>query len=115
MNFLTPEQEMWRTTVARFIDEEIGRDYIRKCDREREYPYEAYEKVAKQGWLGILFSEESGGLGGTHRWGRDYCAGNFLSAGRCGAACQRPVTQRAARAWLNAGRLSLKRQPLNLR
>ena len=59
MNFLTPEQEMWRTTVARFIDEEIGRDYIRKCDREREYPYEAYEKVAKQGWLGILFSEES--------------------------------------------------------
>ncbi|MEP4718086.1 MAG: acyl-CoA dehydrogenase family protein, partial [Nitratireductor sp.] len=64
MNFLTPEQEMWRTTVARFIDEEIGRDYIRKCDREREYPYEAYEKVAKQGWLGILFSEESGGLGG---------------------------------------------------
>ncbi len=64
MNFLTPEQEMWRATVERFIDEEIGRDYIRKCDREREYPYEAYEKVAKQGWLGILFSEESGGLGG---------------------------------------------------
>ena len=64
MNFLTPEQEMWRTTVERFIDEEIGRDYIRKCDLERAYPYEAYEKVAKQGWLGILFSEESGGLGG---------------------------------------------------
>ena len=64
MNFLTPEQEMWRTTVERFIDEEIGRDYIRKCDIEREYPYEAYEKVAKEGWLGILFSEESGGLGG---------------------------------------------------
>ena len=64
MNFLTPEQEMWRATVERFVDEEIGRDYIRNCDRERKYPYEAYEKVAKQGWLGILFSEESGGLGG---------------------------------------------------
>ncbi|MBC7137893.1 MAG: acyl-CoA dehydrogenase family protein [Defluviimonas sp.] len=64
MNFLTPEQEMWRATVERFIDEEIGRDYIRKCDRDRAYPYEAYEKVAKQGWLGILFSEENGGLGG---------------------------------------------------
>ena len=64
MNFLTPEQEMWRTTVDRFIDEEIGRDYIRICARDREYPYEAYEKVARQGWLGILFSEENGGLGG---------------------------------------------------
>ena len=47
MNFLTPEQEMWRATVERFVEEEIGRDYIRNCDREREYPYEAYEKVAK--------------------------------------------------------------------
>ena len=64
MNFLTPEQEMWRATVERFVEEEIGRDYIRKCDIEREYPYEAYEKVAKEGWLGILFPEESGGLGG---------------------------------------------------
>ena len=25
MNFLTPEQEMWRATVERFVDEEIGR------------------------------------------------------------------------------------------
>ncbi|MBC7164297.1 MAG: acyl-CoA/acyl-ACP dehydrogenase [Roseovarius sp.] len=64
MNFLTPEQEMWRATVDRFVDEEIGREYIRKCDRDRAYPYEAYEKVAGQGWLGILFPEESGGLGG---------------------------------------------------
>ncbi|MBC7180678.1 MAG: acyl-CoA/acyl-ACP dehydrogenase [Roseovarius sp.] len=64
MNFLTPEQEMWRATVNRFVDEEIGREYIRKCDRDRAYPYEAYAKVVKQGWLGILFSEESGGLGG---------------------------------------------------
>jgi len=64
MNFLTPEQEMWRETVNRFVDEEIGREYIRKCDTDRAYPYEAYDKVAKAGWLGILFSEENGGLGG---------------------------------------------------
>ncbi|MBV1867543.1 MAG: acyl-CoA dehydrogenase family protein [Marinosulfonomonas sp.] len=64
MNFLTPEQEMWRETVNRFVDDEIGREYIRKCDIDRAYPYEAYDKVAKEGWLGILFSEENGGLGG---------------------------------------------------
>jgi len=64
MNFLTPEQEMWRDTVNRFVDDEIGREYIRKCDIDRTYPYEAYDKVAKAGWLGILFSEENGGLGG---------------------------------------------------
>ncbi|MBV1903113.1 MAG: acyl-CoA dehydrogenase family protein [Marinosulfonomonas sp.] len=64
MNFLTPEQEMWRETVNRFVDDQIGREYIRKCDIDRAYPYEAYDKVAKEGWLGILFSEENGGLGG---------------------------------------------------
>jgi len=65
MNFLTPEQEMWRETVNRFVDDQIGREYIRKCDIDRAYPYEAYDKVAKEGWLGILFSEENGGLGGN--------------------------------------------------
>ena len=29
MNFLTPEQEMWKETVSRFMDEEIGKEYIR--------------------------------------------------------------------------------------
>ena len=31
MNFLTPEQEMWRATVERFVDEEIGRDMSEYC------------------------------------------------------------------------------------
>ncbi|HGO6095089.1 acyl-CoA dehydrogenase family protein [Burkholderia cepacia] len=30
----------------------------------RDYPYEAYEKIAKQGWLGLLIPEEEGGSGG---------------------------------------------------
>ncbi len=30
----------------------------------RQYPYEAYEKIAQQGWLGILIPEEAGGSGG---------------------------------------------------
>lgn len=63
-NFLDESQAFWLETVNRFMDEEIGVEYVRKCDTNREYPYEAYEKIAKQGWLGLLFKEEDGGAGG---------------------------------------------------
>ncbi|MBI4595602.1 MAG: acyl-CoA/acyl-ACP dehydrogenase [Candidatus Tectomicrobia bacterium] len=58
------DQELFYQTVHDFMDKEIGRDYVRKCDMEKLYPHEAYEKVAKQGWLGILIPEEYGGSGG---------------------------------------------------
>ncbi|MGE4242008.1 acyl-CoA dehydrogenase family protein [Ramlibacter sp.] len=64
-NFLDDSEQMWLDTVNRFMDNEITCEYIRKCDMNREYPYEAYEKIAKQGWLGLLFSEEEGGAGGN--------------------------------------------------
>lgn len=63
-NFLNESQAMWLDTVNRFMDNEITVEYIRKCDQNRDYPYEAYDKIAKQGWLGLLFSEEEGGAGG---------------------------------------------------
>jgi alkylation response protein AidB-like acyl-CoA dehydrogenase len=64
-DFLTEEQVLWRDTVARVMQEEITREYVRHCDTERAYPYEAYEKVAKLGWLRLLIPEEQGGDGGT--------------------------------------------------
>lgn len=64
-NFLTDEQAMWAETVARVMEEEIGCEYVRKCDMERAYPYEAYAKIAKMGWLRLLIPEEQGGDGGT--------------------------------------------------
>lgn len=63
-NFLNESQAMWLDTVNRFMDNEITVEYIRKCDQNRDYPYEAYDKIAKQGWLGLLFTEEEGGAGG---------------------------------------------------
>jgi alkylation response protein AidB-like acyl-CoA dehydrogenase len=63
-NFLNDSQQMWLDTVNKFMDNEVTVEYIRKCDVNRDYPYEAYEKIAKQGWLGLLFSEEEGGAGG---------------------------------------------------
>jgi len=65
MNFLTDEQILWRDTVARVMEHEIGRNYVRQCDGDRAYPYEAYEKVAKLGWLRLLIPESQGGDGGT--------------------------------------------------
>lgn len=64
MNFLDETRSMWLETVNRFMDDEITCEYIRKCDMNREYPYEAYAKIAQQGWLGLLFPEEEGGSGG---------------------------------------------------
>jgi len=62
-NFLTEEQQAWRETCHRFMDNEITREYIRKCDMEREYYYEAYDKLNKAGWTNLLIPEEHGGVG----------------------------------------------------
>jgi len=58
----TDEQKMWQKTVSDFMDKEIGREYCRNVYRDREYPYEFFEKVAKQGWIGLMLPEEYGGL-----------------------------------------------------
>lgn len=63
-NFLSESQADWLETVNDFMDREVRVEYVRNCDVERRYPYEAYEKIAKQGWLGILFPESEGGSGG---------------------------------------------------
>jgi len=63
-NFLDESQAMWLDSVNKFMDNEITVEYVRKCDMNREYPYEAYEKIANQGWLGVLIPEEEGGSGG---------------------------------------------------
>lgn len=65
MNFLTEEQTLWRDTVMRVMQDEITCEYVRRCDSAREYPYEAYDTVARMGWLRLLIPEEQGGDGGT--------------------------------------------------
>lgn len=64
MNFLTSEQKAWHETVDRFMEKEVTREYIRERDMERAYPYEAYEKIASEGWLRLLIPEDHGGFGG---------------------------------------------------
>ena len=64
MNFLSEEQQLWMATVERWIDNEIGPEYIRKCDVDRQFPFEAYQKLADLGWLKLIIPEEIGGDGG---------------------------------------------------
>jgi alkylation response protein AidB-like acyl-CoA dehydrogenase len=90
MNFLNDEQRLWKEQVDRFMEREIGREYIRKCDAAREYPYEGYEKIARQDWLRLLIPEQHGGFGGTifdyalmcealARYGFDFATGFMVS------------------------------------
>jgi acyl-CoA dehydrogenase len=58
----TDEQRLWRETLHRFMEHEVGREYTREHDESREFPDEAYRKIADQGWLGLLVPEELGGL-----------------------------------------------------
>lgn len=59
---LSHELVEWRRTVRDFVDKSITVDYIRECDINREYPLEAYNKVAEQGWLDMLVPAEYGGV-----------------------------------------------------
>jgi alkylation response protein AidB-like acyl-CoA dehydrogenase len=58
----THEQQLWHETVHRFMDQEVGREYTREHDANREYPEEVFQKMAKLGWLGLLIAEEDGGM-----------------------------------------------------
>ena len=64
-DFLDEDQQDWRETCHRFIDEQITREYVRDCDMDRRYYSEGYAKLAANGFLGLLIPEEHGGSGGT--------------------------------------------------
>jgi alkylation response protein AidB-like acyl-CoA dehydrogenase len=56
------EQRMWHDTVHSFMEKEVGREYTREHDANREFPWEVYKKMGEQGWLGLLLPEEDGGV-----------------------------------------------------
>lgn len=62
--FFSDEHEMFREVVSNFVKRHCSREYARDCDQRRQYPYEAYEKIAEQGWFGLTVPESSGGIGG---------------------------------------------------
>jgi alkylation response protein AidB-like acyl-CoA dehydrogenase len=56
------DQQLWYETLQNFMEKEVGREYTRAHDESREFPYEAYKKMADHGWLGLLIPEQYGGM-----------------------------------------------------
>lgn len=59
----TPEQDMLRESVRRFMAKECTREYVRACSDNDRFPHELYDSMARQGWMGIPFPEAYGGAG----------------------------------------------------
>lgn len=59
----TQEQDMLRDSVRRFMKRECTREYTRDCAENHRFPFELYDKMAAQGWMGIPFPEKYGGSG----------------------------------------------------
>jgi butyryl-CoA dehydrogenase len=60
---LTPEQEEFRRTVARFVEAEVV-PRADALDARGEFPRELFARVAAQGWLGLRYPERYGGADG---------------------------------------------------
>ena len=63
---LTPEQEMLKTAVRRFVDTEYPKDTLLELAATGQTaPSEPWQKLAATGWLGIVIPTEYGGEGGS--------------------------------------------------
>ncbi|MBI4283447.1 MAG: acyl-CoA/acyl-ACP dehydrogenase [Chloroflexi bacterium] len=63
---LNEEQEMLKTAARQFLNKECPKSFVRKMMKDdRGYSPELWRKMAALGWLGLIFPEEYGGLGGS--------------------------------------------------
>jgi acyl-CoA dehydrogenase len=61
----TAEQENLRAHLKALLDEACPPEYAARCDEEERPPREAYQALARHGWLGLVIPEEYGGAGGS--------------------------------------------------
>lgn len=61
----TQDQEDLRRHARDLLESACPPDYVERCDREGHAPREAFDKVAEQGWLGLIVPSEYGGAGGS--------------------------------------------------
>ncbi|HLS55096.1 MAG TPA: acyl-CoA dehydrogenase family protein [Zeimonas sp.] len=63
---LTEEQKMMRESLLRLATKTLPVERIRELDRDGGWPTEAYQALAKAGWLGLLYPEKYGGMDGSY-------------------------------------------------
>ena len=57
-------QQMLRNSARDFLNAECSEAYVRSMELEKEgYTAELWNKIAQQGWMGLVFPEEFGGIG----------------------------------------------------
>ena len=80
---LTPEHELFRATVRRFVDTEIN-PHVDEWEASRRFPgNKVFPRMGELGFLGVSYPEEYGGSGGDYWYnlvlaeelGRIHCAG----------------------------------------
>ncbi len=64
---LSEEQRMIRGQVLELLDRKLPWSRVRELDEASEFPHEAYDALAKAGYLGLFYPEEFGGAGGSHK------------------------------------------------
>ena len=63
---LSEEQEMLKASARDFLQKECPKQLVRQLDESEEgYSSELWQKMANQGWMGLVFPEEYGGTGGS--------------------------------------------------
>ena len=61
---LTEAQQMLRNSAREFLEAECTEAFVRAMEEdERGYTPESWQKIAQNGWLGLIFPEEYGGAG----------------------------------------------------
>ena len=66
LNFTTEQMQM-RDSVHALLSEKLPPEKLQKLDETYGDPTEAYSALAKSGWLGLMFTEDNGGFGGSFR------------------------------------------------
>ena len=63
---LTPEQEMLKSAVRRFVKQEYAKETLLEIAATgKPVPSEPWNKLAETGWLGIAVPQDYGGEGGS--------------------------------------------------
>lgn len=61
------QQLLMRDSILELLRRELPREKIQALDRSGEFPFDAYDAVARAGWMALPFDESLGGMGGSKR------------------------------------------------
>lgn len=63
----TDEQKMMRSSLLALAERHLPPEKIRELDNTAGWPVDAYQAMARDGWLGLPYPEQYGGLGGGYK------------------------------------------------